>query len=129
MDKNSERVYTKESAPIIGHMICEIVEKTRQYGASLAQHDFLHKGLKHFGNKGTKAISDEMNQLHQRNCFAPIIVSSLMTNEKKGQWRHLCLLPKKELAGLRHVRYTLENQLEHGWINRRHQAQQPHLRV
>ena len=76
-------------------MICEIVEKTRKHGASFAQQYVLHKGLKKFGNKGTKAISEEMNQLHQRNCFTPILVTSLTKDEKRKAMEALMFFTEK----------------------------------
>ena len=64
-------------------------------GASYAQQYSLKKGLQKFGVKGSDAVTKELDQLHKRNCFAPVDVSKLTVGEKKKAQYALMLLTEK----------------------------------
>ena len=51
--------------------------------------------MKKFGDKGKKAATEELDQLHKRNCFEPIDVSKLTTTEKKKAMDSLLFLTEK----------------------------------
>ncbi len=58
-------------------------ERAMAHGVSLGQQYIVNKGLKLFGDRGKKAALKELNQLHVRECFAPILISELTPEEKK----------------------------------------------
>ena len=55
----------------------------------------LKKGLKKFGDKGEQATYKEMEQMHKRTCFTPVLVKDLTPEEKEKAQRALCFLNKK----------------------------------
>jgi hypothetical protein len=57
-----------------------------------SQQYILQKGLKKFGQRGKQAASDEMDQLHKRNCFNPVDVSTMTTSEKQKAMESLLFL-------------------------------------
>ena len=62
---------------------------------SFAQQYILEKGLKKFGNKGEQAAYKEMEQLHKRTCFTPILVKDMTEDEKMKAQLALCFLTEK----------------------------------
>ena len=86
--------YTEEIALVAVRFIDEIRMKVNQQGASFAQQYQLQKGLKKFGKRGMEGARKEADQLHRRNCFRPVDVSTLTPAEKRkaaGQTRVLVL--------------------------------------
>lgn len=85
--------YSMEEAKVLGDMIEHIwqddtenkfvlnhVSNTKQ-GVYVQQYT-LNKGLKKFGEAGRAAASKEMKQLHNRECFRPLQVNEMTTDEK-----------------------------------------------
>ncbi len=87
--------YTPEIAGVAARYIHETNEKAMMQGHSFGQQYILQKGLKIFGDKGRKAVSSEMGQLHHRDCFQPLLVSSLTPSEKKRALEALMFLTEK----------------------------------
>ena len=56
----------------------------------------LKKGLKHFGDKGKKAVEKEILQLHNRKVFEPIHTNELTALEKKRAMESLIFLTEKQ---------------------------------
>jgi hypothetical protein len=52
--------------------------------------------MKKFGDKGAQAATKELDQLHQRNCFTPIDVSTMTPSEKKKAQQALMFLTEKQ---------------------------------
>ena len=68
--------YSPRKAVLIACLMVEIKEAIKCRGTSFAQQYFLQKGLKVFGREeGKGAAMRELDQLHKRNCFAPMKVS------------------------------------------------------
>ena len=55
----------------------EVNSRVQQTDSSFAQQYNLRKGLSKFGSKGEEAAMKELDQLHARNCFAPISIADL----------------------------------------------------
>ena len=55
----------------------------------------LKKGLLKFGDKGKAASVKELDQLHRRNCFTPLMVSELSQTERKKAMEALMFLSEK----------------------------------
>jgi hypothetical protein len=70
-------------------------EKAMKHGASLGQQYIVNKGLKLFGDRGKQAASKELQQLHDRECFSPILVSELTPSEKKKAQEGIMFLTEK----------------------------------
>ena len=86
-------------AQVIGQIMVEINGSITRRGLaiveSFAQQYILEKGLKKFGNKGEQAAYKEMEQLHKRTCFTPILVKDMTEDEKKKAQLALCFLTEK----------------------------------
>ena len=55
----------------------------------------LLRGLKKFGEKGYNSAFSEMEQLHKRNCFAPLSIAELTAQEKRKALESLIFLVEK----------------------------------
>ena len=75
-DVNSHK-YEAEEAVVIGRIMEKLNKQITMKGFNFVQQYIVHKGLKVFGEKGKKAVYDEMNQLHTRNFFVPVSVNLL----------------------------------------------------
>ena len=76
--------------------------ETKEYGVQFAQiihvvmnHMTLKQGIKQFGKKGSDAAFEEMNQLHKREVFKPLNVSSMTEEEKRQAIGSLIFLKEK----------------------------------
>ena len=74
---------TTESIVLARTMVC------------MVQTYSLKAGIKKTGDKGVDAAGKEMSQLHERNCFKPVDVSSLTDEEKKRALESLIFLTEK----------------------------------
>ena len=63
--------------------------------ACLVQTCSLKAGIKKWGARGKEAASAEMNQLHKRDCFVPVLVSSLTPQERRKALEALIFLTEK----------------------------------
>ena len=68
-----EEEYDAEMAPFIAMIINDINNQSAADGAQFAQQHLLNKGLKVFGDQGAKASTKELDQLHLREWFTPIL--------------------------------------------------------
>jgi hypothetical protein len=79
-----EVFYSQESAKVVmaRFIVVEIHQgASNHHGASFAQNYILQKGLKLFGEAGSKAAGNkELDQLHSRNCFSPRDISTSAGN-------------------------------------------------
>ena len=87
--------YTPKLAMVISHVMRNIKNKKMAEGESFGQQYILQKGLKKFGDRGSKAATKEMDQLQQINCFTPIDVAELKPQEKRKAMEYLMFLNKK----------------------------------
>ena len=97
---NVENVaYDPNLAQIIGQIMVDINGSITRRGLdiveSFAQQYIIEKGLKKFGNKGEQAAYKEMEQLHKRTCFTPILVKDMTASEKEKAQLALCYLTEK----------------------------------
>ena len=76
-------------------MIEYIKERVNVKGAQFVQQFILKEGLKRFGERGKRAATKEVDQLDQRNCFRPILVSELTPAERKKAMVALMFLCEK----------------------------------
>ena len=88
--------YTETSAVYAARFISEVNSRVQQSGSSFAQQYNLRKGLSKFGSKGEEAAMKELDQLHARNCFAPISVADLTRIERSHSVDALMLLSEKK---------------------------------
>ena len=87
--------YASDHAMLIRCVITEFNLKINMFGANFAQQYLLSKGLKKYGRKGKQATSEELNQLHRRNCFTLIKIADLMKMERKKAMQALMFLTEK----------------------------------
>ena len=87
--------YTQLTAMVAATIICDTNQRATIEGASFGQQYMLKKGLKKFGEAGSKAASKELDQLIKRGCFAPEDVSNLTESEKRKAQDGLMLLTEK----------------------------------
>ena len=82
-------------APVIAVIMNDINNRVTANGAQFAQQHLLNKGLKVFGERGDQASTKELDQLHRRECFTPISISDLTSDEKKKAVQALMFLSEK----------------------------------
>ena len=87
--------YTADIAGVAARYIHDMNEMAMMQGVSLGQQYILQKGLKVFGERGKEAGRKEIGQLHDRQCFNPILVSELSEKEKKKALEALMFLTEK----------------------------------
>ena len=63
---------------------------------SMVQTYSLRSGIKKFGTRGRQAALEEMNQLHKRACFKPILVETLSSEERSKVLNSLIFLVEKK---------------------------------
>jgi hypothetical protein len=63
--------------------------------------NILQKGIKKFGVRGRKAATEELDQLHKRNCFEPVDVSKMTKTEKEKAMESLLFLTEKKDGRIR----------------------------
>src|SRR5210317_406046 len=66
-----------------------------QLTAKLMQQVSLREGLRRYGEEGTKAALAEMEQLHMRDTFKPVLPSNLTPKKKKEMLKSIMLLKQK----------------------------------
>ena len=93
--------YTGSEAKVLAAIMCQLTERLQkdcklQHGNQFVVTYSLKKGIQKFGQKGTNAANKEMRQLHDRECFQPIMVESLSTTEKRGPMESLIFLTEKK---------------------------------
>ena len=86
---------SQEHALIAAMVMVEANARGSANGFSIAQQHLLKKGLKKFGDRGYQAAHKEMDQLHNRSCFAPIDISTLSPTEKRKAQEALLFLTEK----------------------------------
>jgi hypothetical protein len=92
---HDQRIEYDDNIAVVAAKTVESIEHAvSQRGAAFAQQYILQKGLKKFGEGGKQAASEELDQLHKRNCFNPVDVSK-MTNPKKRAMQSLLFLTEK----------------------------------
>ena len=74
-----------------------------------------------FGEKGKKATTKELDQLHQRNCFMPIDVSKLTASEKKKAQEALMFLTEKRDGTIK-GRCVYNGKPTRQWLNKEDSA-------
>jgi hypothetical protein len=90
--------YSTENAQVIAKIINninDIMVNTNHKHHSFVETFSLKKGLQKFGQKGHDAASGEMMQLHDRQVFKPIDISTLTQQEKKRAMDSLIFLTEK----------------------------------
>ena len=75
---------------ILTQIIERVTNTTIQEGEQHVTTYSLQKGIKKFGQRGVDSALKEMKQLHDRDCFKPILPSEL--NDKEMKWLELVAL-------------------------------------
>lgn len=95
LHSNKEVFYDEETAAIACKIMCEFYMRASAEGVSFSQQYLLKKGLQKLGESGYKAADKEVDQLHRRNCFSPMDVSTLTPEEKRKAMEALMFLTEK----------------------------------
>jgi hypothetical protein len=95
IDGSNTIEYNADIAGVAARYIHDLNEMAMMQGVSLGQQYILQKGLKVFGDRGKEAGRKEIGQLHDRQCFNPILVSELNEKEKKKALEALMFLTEK----------------------------------
>jgi hypothetical protein len=90
-----DRTYSPQMAMVIAQVMSNINSRATSQGANFAQQYIVQQGVKESGQRGADAATKEMDQLHQRNCFTPIDVASMATEERRKSVDALMFLGKK----------------------------------
>lgn len=90
-------------------------------GYSCAQQHLLSKGLKVFGNRGNKASMKELDQLHQRSCFAPASMSHVTVDERRKAQVGLTFLTEKRDESVK-ARMVCNGKPAREWLSREESA-------
>ena len=96
---------------------------------SYSQQYQLGKGLKKFGEKGHKASSSELEQLHHRKCFYPVSVKDMTRNERLKAQMAMMLLTEKDVANSKAEWFLMVEKRVNGSPKKISQALQQHWRA
>ena len=94
----------------------EISREERQEGYNLLVTYSLQKGIKKFGDKGYESAKSEMKQLHDRNCWTPIQISTMTPQEKKKALESLIFLVEKRDGKIK-SRHCANGSKQRAWMN------------
>ncbi len=64
-------------------------------GVIMAQQLSLKAGLQKFGDRGKKAVTKELTQLHEKIAYVPVDPEKMSMEQKNDAMRSLCLLTEK----------------------------------
>ena len=67
-------------------------------GLVLVEHYNMKKGLELFGERGDKAVTKELQNIHDMNTYDPMDASKLSYQEKKMIWLPYCSLLRKGMV-------------------------------
>jgi len=123
LDSDMHHEYSGASAGVIGSYISEIKSKIVREGMSFIQQFSMRKGLKAFGREtGMKIMTKEIEQLHQRNSFKPINVSSMTDGEKARVQDAIILLAQKDSENEVKSRLVYNGKESRKWLSREETA-------
>ena len=94
-----QKEYTPEGARLMAQYIVGMRYTAATKGAdilNLGQQHQLGKGLKLFGEDGTKATKAELGQIVNRQCYEPVDISTLTESEKEKAQGSMMLLNQKQ---------------------------------
>jgi len=98
---------------ITEHVTTRHVQQGQQFLTTYS----LNKGIKKFGERGRQSALSEMKQLHDRDCFTPIDVTTLTTTERKRAMESLIFLVEKK-SGKVKARHCANGSVQRGWMSR-----------
>ena len=87
--------YDTYEATVIARTMNDLNQKVTMQGACFVQQYNLKKGLEKFGEEGRKAAMKELDQLHKRNCFTPILVRDMTREERNKAMEALMFIAEK----------------------------------
>jgi hypothetical protein len=65
--------HTDENSTVVAQLMHDIHSGVERKGLQFSQQMMFHKGRRVFGAKADAAAHKELDQLHRRNCFTPLI--------------------------------------------------------
>jgi hypothetical protein len=94
-------IYTTSEAMVLVHIMSDFNERlsitTTVHGSSFVTKHGLKKGLQLFRDRGKQATIQEMQQVHDRQCFQPIHKDTLSTTERtRALESNMFLVEKRE---------------------------------
>ena len=93
--KMNERMeYESCHSMLIAQLMKELNYHVTTKGSSYIQQYMLKKGLHIFTERGERASTKEMDQLHRCNCFTPVSMKEMTKEEKKKEMEALMFLDK-----------------------------------
>ena len=120
-DAAVSKEYKASDAMLMARRIEDINTKVTTQGASFAQVFLLKKGLKVFGQKGHDASVKEIDQLHRRNCFTPVLVTEMSPTERRKAQQALMFLTEKRDTSVK-GRMVYNGKPTHEWMGREDSA-------
>ena len=93
--------YTNLDGMILARFMVRFYEFTDVGYKSFSQQYQLGKGLKMFGEKGHKASSSELEQLHHRKRFYPVSVKDMTRSERMKAKMAMMLLTEKRCGKIK----------------------------
>ena len=113
--------YTNLEGMILALFMVRFNEFTDVGYKSFRQQYQLGKGLKMFGEKGHKASSSELEQLHHRKYFCPVSVKDMTRSERMKAQMAMMLLTEKR-CGKTKGRMVFDGRKTREWINKEDSA-------
>ena len=100
-DTGEDYEYTGTEAIVFVQYMIEMNNKSRTQGVSFVQQYLLRKGLKLFGDRGREATKAEIEQLHERECFAPMSIAEMSPSEKERAMGAIMFLAEKRSGAIK----------------------------
>ena len=119
-EQGDETLYDDDMAKIAVNLLTTVkymgVKKTKTKGHSHLVTYSLQRGLKKFGRPGFDSAKSEMQQLHDRDCWKPISVSTLSVSERAKALESLMFLVEKKSGKIK-SRHCANGSKQREWIN------------
>ena len=118
-ESDQKEFYARDHARLIARVMTQIRNKVMNGdGVNFIQQYYITKGLKKFGNKdGKEAAMKELQQMVDRNCWEPKLVSELTPEEKKKAVEAMMLLAEKNDGTIK-GRYVYKGNDTRDWMTR-----------
>ena len=113
--------YNETEAKVLTSVMCQFKERMKmtkiEHGNQYVVTYSLRKGIKEFGEQGKQSVVKEMKQLHDRNCFKPVNITTLSPTEKKRALESLIFLTEKQDGTIK-ARHCANGSVQREWMSR-----------
>ena len=120
-DGGQTNTYARDNALMLARIIQHTKNRVMHDGVAFIQQYYITKGLKKFGADGRKAAMKELQQMLERNCWTPVLVSKLSPEERRKAVDSMMLLAEKNDGTIK-GRHVYQGSQTRDWMTREETA-------